>query len=332
MRSEGKPAFGHDRFVPSAFAGTAQLPSPAPNPAQGAYAQSPAQPAYASPAQVRLGELRSMPGTQPGTAPPPSLPSVSAPVPLAAHPAAAQALLPVPQPYAVASAAFARYFQDVRARIGLPLEEIARRLSADPRVIHALESGAVAALPGWPEVERIVTLYMRALSLDPAPPLRAIAAAIEQQAIAARARLAPHGAAPLALPPPVAAASAAPEPAPGIEPSAQEDETPEQDEAASGGAKARLAGLVQLPRLPLRRLARTGAVLAAMAAVAGGAVLLVQSSLMKSGRLPAPAAEFMRSASDSVALFFAPKRDGLRWIEVADPRSRRGDKLQTARR
>jgi hypothetical protein len=330
MRSEGKPAFGHDRFVPSAFAGSAQPPPAAPIPAQGAYAQSPAPPAYASPAPVRLVDVRSMPGTQPRTAPPPSLPSV--PAPLAALPAANQAQLPVPQPYAVASAAFARYFQDVRARIGLPLEEIARRLSADPRVVHALESGAVAALPAWPEVERIVTLYMRALSLDPAPPLRAIAAAIEQQAIAARARLAPQGAAPLALPSPAAAASAVPEPADVIEPSAQEDETPEQDEAATGGAKARLAGLVQLPRLPLRRLARTGAVLAAMAAVAGGAVLLVQSSLMKSGRLPAPAAEFMRSASDSVALFFAPKRDGLRWIEVADPRTRRGDKLQTARR
>lgn len=246
--------------------------------------------------------------------------------------------MPAPQPHALASAAFARYFQDVRARIGLPLEEIARRLSADPRVIHALESGAVAALPPWPEIERVVTLYMRALSLDPAPPLRALAAAMEQEAIAARARLAPQSAAPLALSAPAAAAtvSAAPEAAAAIGDGAEEDEAgaPEHDDASADISDTRLAGLprLQLSRLPVRRLARTGAVLAVMAAVAGGAVLFVQSSLMKSGRLPAPAAEFMRSASDSVALFLAPKRDGLRWIEVADPRTRRGDKLQTARR
>jgi hypothetical protein len=36
--------------------------------------------------------------------------------------------------------------------------------------------------------------------------------------------------------------------------------------------------------------------------------------------------------AEQVRVHLAPVREGLRWIEVEDPRSRRGDKLQTARR
>jgi hypothetical protein len=47
--------------------------------------------------------------------------------------------------------------------------------------------------------------------------------------------------------------------------------------------------------------------------------------------LPAPASRAFRSISDFLAIQFAPVRAGHRWIEVADPRSRRHDKLRIKR-
>lgn len=44
--------------------------------------------------------------------------------------------------------------------------------------------------------------------------------------------------------------------------------------------------------------------------------------------LPAPAGRAVRSFSDFLAEHFAPVREGHRWIDVADPRSRRADKLR----
>lgn len=247
----------------------------------------------------------------------------------------------VPSP----SAAFARYFQDVRTRIGLPVEELARRLNADPLIIYALESGAAGALPPWPEVERVVTAYMGALRLDPNPALKAIAAGIAEHHIAGRARpalAAPVGmpvavpqnisVAPLAQPLSAEPAVAAPEAGPAM---------------PANGLAARLTGMLRRGRnvaegdqdeheereaIPgLKGLMRKAAMITVMAFVGLGAVVAAQASLGKS-RLTGPAAEFMSSATDSMAMIFAPKREGLRWIEVNDPRSRRGDKLQTARR
>lgn len=48
-------------------------------------------------------------------------------------------------------------------------------------------------------------------------------------------------------------------------------------------------------------------------------------------KLPAPAERAVRSISDFFAVRFAPVREGHRWIEVDDPRSRRGDKLRIGR-
>ncbi|MCB1528573.1 MAG: hypothetical protein KDJ45_12840 [Hyphomicrobiaceae bacterium] len=45
-------------------------------------------------------------------------------------------------------------------------------------------------------------------------------------------------------------------------------------------------------------------------------------------KLPVPAERAFRSLTDFFAMRFAPVRDGHRWIDVSDPRSRRGDKLR----
>jgi hypothetical protein len=40
----------------------------------------------------------------------------------------------------------------------------------------------------------------------------------------------------------------------------------------------------------------------------------------------------VRAGLDYVVLLMAPRRDGLKWIEVGDPRLRKADKLPTSTR
>jgi hypothetical protein len=50
------------------------------------------------------------------------------------------------------------------------------------------------------------------------------------------------------------------------------------------------------------------------------------------GLLPGGLNASVRAGLDYVTLLTAPRRDGLKWIEVSDPRLRKADKLQTSRR
>ncbi|MBO0741744.1 MAG: hypothetical protein J2P51_09985, partial [Hyphomicrobiaceae bacterium] len=47
--------------------------------------------------------------------------------------------------------------------------------------------------------------------------------------------------------------------------------------------------------------------------------------------MPGPARHAVRAVLDYVVLLTAPRREGLRWIEVSDPRLRKADKLVTTR-
>jgi hypothetical protein len=60
-------------------------------------------------------------------------------------------------------------------------------------------------------------------------------------------------------------------------------------------------------------------------------VLLSQTSVLEAAvaQLPPSVARIVRGAQDYVTLQLAPVRDGMRWIDVRDPRSRRSDKLRT---
>ena len=48
--------------------------------------------------------------------------------------------------------------------------------------------------------------------------------------------------------------------------------------------------------------------------------------------LPGPVEGAVRAGLDYLVLLTAPRRDGLKWIEVGDPRLRKADKLQTGTR
>lgn len=76
-------------------------------------------------------------------------------------------------------------------------------------------------------------------------------------------------------------------------------------------------------RWPVRSIAAV-ALLLAVVGVAGTRQSLVQAAMTS---LPAPAARAVRRAHDAVLIQFAPKVEGMAWIDVDDPRTRRSDKL-----
>src|SRR3990170_2806236 len=71
--------------------------------------------------------------------------------------------------------------------------------------------------------------------------------------------------------------------------------------------------------------------------LAGGAPLLLGTALARPGMLeatvsalPSPLARLVRGIEDYALQHMAPTHDGLKWIEVDDPRTRRTDKLQSS--
>jgi hypothetical protein len=203
-------------------------------------------------------------------------------------------------------------FRNMRLAMKVSRETIARRLATSTGCVDNFEAGAVAALPHAKETDRIVRSYCELLRLDPEPILWRIRNQI--QALAEQAR----SVAPMPLPAAIVPSTAMP--------SARRSQPGASTEPTRGGR----------PRTPTRRrrtralfaLSAPVALLAALVYVAHAAPRTVYRAV---GLLPDPAGRAVRVALDYVVLFTAPRREGLRWIEVSDPRLRKADKLQTTR-
>jgi hypothetical protein len=210
---------------------------------------------------------------------------------------------------AVAGTDIGQLFRELRRCLSLPLPEIARRLESRIDVIQALEAGDVTRLPPWPETVRVVSAYTLLSGIDPRPVLHVIGERITAEA---KTRMAP----------PKRAARAGAAPA-------------RRGRGSSGFLlaliPARVSTLLPLnarvPQLP------RGGKLAGLAAMVVAAVALTlglapmrlnQASATGSPGLLAGLAHYMTGPK-------ATRRDGLKWIEVEDPRSRRSDKLRQAR-
>ncbi len=198
-------------------------------------------------------------------------------------------------------------FRDMRLRMKVSRETIARRLATSPATIDNFEAGAVTALPHGKETERIVRGYCELLRADPEPILWRIRT--HMQALASQAR----SAAPSRAPAQTTGGRAAPRSRP---------------VAKSERGK---------PRSPRRRLgARTLFALSAPVALIAAVIYLAHAAPRPMYRaialLPDPARSAVRAGLDYVVLITASHRDGLRWIEVGDPRLRKADKLQTSTR
>jgi len=201
---------------------------------------------------------------------------------------------PGPQSLPVATQV-GRFFRDVRRSFHLSQPEVAQRLATRIDIVAALEAGDVHNLPPWAETCRIVRTYTGLVGLDPRPILRLIE--ILQ-----------------------ASDEGPPLPAPAFD-----DE--EEDERGAFAAAAAGVG-----RLWHSRFARTTRALVVLGIPVALFLLVTQTSVLEAAisKLPPPVVRFVRGAQNYVIVQLAPVHDGLRWIDVPDPRTRRSDKLQTA--
>ncbi|MHA1164517.1 MAG: helix-turn-helix domain-containing protein [Alphaproteobacteria bacterium] len=131
----------------------------------------------------------------------------------------------------------ATIFREMRRAADVSLEKMAGRLETSVETLDALESGAIFALPPWPELSRIVTAYAALLGLDSRPLLRRLEAQLLPDAglaeVSPPKKVTP---APEVLEQAPAASEQAPaasEPAPAVPPAARPSGPPMPPSAAS---------------------------------------------------------------------------------------------------
>lgn len=215
------------------------------------------------------------------------------------------------------------FFQDLRHTLALSQTQVAKRIATRIDVIAALETGHMRALPPWPETCRIVRTYTGFAGLDPRPVLRSIEMLL---AVEARAS-APE---PRRMPPRIAL----PRSDKLMLPAPATDTGRWAASATTNGRSAELANgfAARLKDFWEGRIAQTGRALFAVTVPVALVVLITQTSVLEAAvsQLPPSVARIVRGAQNYVIVQLAPVRDGLRWIDVPDPRTRRSDKLRTA--
>ncbi|MDX2307089.1 MAG: hypothetical protein NW216_02500 [Hyphomicrobium sp.] len=243
----------------------------------------------------------------------------------------------------------ASLFTELRAFLGWPAEMIAKQLGTHLNVVLALEQGHISRLPDWPETQRIVIGYVALVGVPAEPVLNRL----RQR----RGLNGPGGGdMPAFL---VAAAATGQMPKRGGAPGTAHEDTgpgamtqlagrlsrpvpdhmavarsmstqavPASGQAASAERSAFGVSAIadQAKRLPLR--------LAIM--VAGGLGLLaltVPTGMLRASvdHLPGPVSGVIHSLADSFGMTITV-REGHRWIDVANPRTRRADKLPPQQR
>jgi len=204
-------------------------------------------------------------------------------------------------------------FRNMRLAMKVSRETIARRLATSTVCVDNFEAGAVAALPHAKETDRIVRGYCELLRLDPEPILWRIRNGM--QALAEQARAAAPMPLPAAIVPTTASRSGR-----RSEPVTRTRPQRSERSAARWAQRRRTRALFALSA-PV-------ALLAALVYVAHAAPRPVYRTI---ALLPGPARHGVRAVLDYAVLLTAPRREGLRWIEVSDPRLRKADKLVTTR-
>lgn len=193
-----------------------------------------------------------------------------------------------------------RFFVDLRRTIGASVPDAARQLKTPPAVIAALEAADVEHLPPWAETQRIVMGYAAWAGIDGRPVLTALgilAREAEQRRQTARQAE--------AVRPAVNASS--------------ERLRQIQAAIAEGARRLPIEALNQARERPVRTFYTLSLPLAVL--------LLTLNPQGIGGAVAKPFKSGVAAVQDFLAVTFAPRREGLRWIEVSDPRTRRGDRL-----
>ena len=239
----------------------------------------------------------------------------------------------------------ADFFRAAREHLSISKTKLALRIDSHPDVVTALETARVDQLPDWPETERVVCNYAKVLSIDPRPALHILKTAMALQR--GETDLPEDSGASLKHTSTTGgghwsnAGTSESDLAPGLAHYLTSNtKTSAFGESHSGDTGSQFADAVQRTRHKIsekfsgariqilrQRPVRLAAFTAVFAAVffwiasQGWFVRLAQSNF------PGPVASMVRTTNDFILYYTSPRRDGLRWIEVEDPRSRRTDKL-----
>lgn len=235
-------------------------------------------------------------------------------------------------------AQIAAIFRQMRAILGLTVPALARRLGTDIAVVIELEAGSVDNLPPWPETVRIIEGYGAMTGVDQGPLLSRILMLQTPPATQATAPVprpvhpAPvpvvYEATPVTRPHPYPerrpATYAVPAPrGPGqvAHATAEVEDPPAEDAPAAPRSRRRL-------RLPSPRLAMwLGAPVAAVVCVLLVAKISPQVLYSTVEAMPFAIRAPLRPSVDYLVTSTAPVREGLRWVETVNPRSRKSDRL-----
>jgi hypothetical protein len=206
------------------------------------------------------------------------------------------------------AAEVARFFQDLRGALGLTPSQAAQALATRVDIIAALEGGYVGALPPWPETCRIVRTYAGFAGLDPRPVLHSL----EQLFVLAPRAPAPRG------------------PRRPLLPNLGRQGAPLLKAIGGGGRRAAEAAR-SVHRVVNEHAGRPGMALFTVTMGIALILLVTQTAVLEAAvsQLPPSVKRIVRGAQNYVIVRLAPMRDGLRWIDVPDPRTRRSDKLQS---
>ena len=220
---------------------------------------------------------------------------------------------------------------DMRLALGLTPGELALRLGSTVDLIMTLEQGRLRALPHWDETQRVITGLCALHRVDPRPILQRIYEQTSPTHLGA-----PPERGPGALHRANDRTSARPAPkAAAPEPATRRRTSHKASQSASPSPKSPATKKRWRGR-PMRGRGR------ALMAVAGPMVLIAAAVWTVQAQpralrdaisvLPASISKPVLGGLDTLAVSLAPRRDGLRWIEVADPSSRKADKLQVGSR
>jgi hypothetical protein len=205
----------------------------------------------------------------------------------------------------------ARFFGDLRRALRLTVPQAAHYMRVHPQIIEVLEAGQVEYLPPWPQTAQIILGYTAMAGVDGRPALNAVGALIAS----------------IHVPQPPVSQGWQHEDVPEDEPQDQpQDAPPSRHFRRAGSAIAN--GARRLPKDAIHQIRERPQRALYALSLPLFAVLFFHASIFALIAKPFSAA--VNEASAYFQEHFAPVRDGFRWIEVSDPRSRRGDKLQIA--
>jgi hypothetical protein len=202
------------------------------------------------------------------------------------------------------AAEVAQFFRDLRGALRLNPAQAAQALSTRVDIIAAFEAGLIGSLPPWPETCRIVRTYAGFAGLDPRPVLHSL-----EQLFAEAPRTPPR-----------------------LTRRAQFGRQGAPILKAIGGGGRRAAEAARNVRDVVNEHAgRPGMALFTVTLGIAMILLITQTAVLEAAvsQLPPSMKRFVRGAQNYMIVRLAPVRDGLRWIDVPDPRTRRSDKLQS---